>query len=93
MLGDLRVIFLTAESAPSVARFRVVLSELGYGLVENCSEWNSHFGWRWVGRMNAPAQDIGGGGKLWDAMRRAGSCVTQEIAFWYGSVMAYIDVV
>ena len=39
--------------------------------------------------MNAPAQDIGGGGKLWDAMRRAGSCVTQEIAFWYGSVMAY----
>ena len=46
MLGDLRVIFLTAESAPSVARFRVVLSELGYGLVENCFEGNLHFQWR-----------------------------------------------
>ena len=74
VLGDLRVIFIHAESAPSVARFRVVLSELRYGLVENCSEVNSHFGWRWVGRMNAPAQDIGGGGKLWGAMRRAESC-------------------
>ena len=35
-----------AGSAPSVTRFRVVLSELGYGLVENCSEANSHFQWR-----------------------------------------------
>ena len=46
MLGDLRGIFLTAESAPSVARFRVALSVLGSCLVENCSEANFHFQWR-----------------------------------------------
>ena len=42
MLGDWRGIFLTAESAPLAARFRVALSMLGCCLVENCSEVNSH---------------------------------------------------
>ena len=81
-----------AESAPSAARFRVALSVLGSCLVENCPEGNSHFwavgrthGMRPSGLGGTAAngggqcvrQDKGDGGKLWDAMRRAGSCVTR----------------
>ena len=60
-----------------MARFRVVLSELRYGLVENCSEVNSHYGGRSDARnasggtrgmaancgMQCAEQDLEAGGK------------------------------
>ena len=77
VFGDFRVIFLTAESASSAARFRVVLSELRYGLVENCSEWNSHF--RAVGRTHG----------MRPSGRRGG--VMQGI-FWGAGLLGFIRV-